>query len=512
MAENKAGKTVEEQHSPASSIPDKSWFERLGAWIWAPAPEEGLIKSFLRALLRVVIIVFQEFLKDKIPLRASALTFIVFLSMVPMLALGTAVLKGLGAGGEMRQAAHTFITQFESTAESVDQNAIQPEPEPSLPEPYYSEILPEEEFTNFPAPPTPEDKIITPSSPHMPESVGQTSDSTLTGHLERAVNLVFDYVDKTNFAALGAIGILVLLLAVFTVLDSIEDTMNEIWQTGKGRSPGRKLMDYLALMLLLPITINLGLATMATLQSEKLLALLHQWAPWVGPQLLNLLPILALVATFTILYSFLPNTKVTFAAALIGGIFGGLVWLFVQSLYFKMQIGVVRYNAIYGSFATLPLFLIWIHVSWMVFLAGAEVSFAVQVWRRYLWNKMTLSPIGRLALAFEILAVTGSDFQQQKITTRDSLVWTIKQPDAYIKELLDLLCLAKVLRHVEDEGGGYVPSSPLSEVNVLQIGEMVLGELPDNITLDNPAAAVLQAAKKTLSTRKISARRTCHDS
>ena len=93
------------------------WIEKFMNWIWSlPVSEDKGAKNFLRAFLRVHIIVFQEFLSDKIPLRASALTFIVVLSMVPVLALGTSILKGLGVGGEMRETAHSFISTLETTA------------------------------------------------------------------------------------------------------------------------------------------------------------------------------------------------------------------------------------------------------------------------------------------------------------------------------------------------------------------------------------------------------------
>jgi len=458
---------------------------RLSTWTWAqPSEQDKGFINFIRPILRIHVIVFQEFLDDYIPLRASALTFIVVLSLVPVLALGTAVLKGLGAGDEMRQAAHSFIAQLESTAGS-------PAPPPVLPQ--ESIIIPTDQYGS-----TDQGSAI----PEPVESATHEGES-LTDHLYTAVDFVFDYVDKTNFAALGIAGILILLFAVFSVLSSIEQTMNDIWQTSSGRSASRKLMDYLALMIIMPLTINLGVAASAILHSKTLLDMLHRWLPWLGPQLLNLLPMLAVVATFTFFYSFLPNTRVTFRAALAGGIVGGTVWLLVQALYFKLQIGVVNYNKIYGSFATLPLILLWIHISWMIFLAGAEVSFAVQVWRRYLWKKLTLTPIGHLALTFEIISTAAGDYRQKRITTRDSLVWALKQPDAYIKELLDILCEAGFMHYISNDGGGYLPAAPLTELDVLEIGTLILGELPDPLSENNPARKVLDSARKNLTGQKL---------
>ncbi|MEN8134653.1 MAG: YihY/virulence factor BrkB family protein [Thermodesulfobacteriota bacterium] len=449
--------------------------ENIASWIWAiPTEADRGLRNFFRGLLRVHVIVCKEFLKDNIPLRASALTFIVALSMVPVLALGTAVLKGLGKGDELRQSAHSFIVQLESTTNS--------------------------QFTKTLIPLKTWDKQNDIALPPQP---GRQLEDSLSSHLKKAVDFVFDYVDQTNFAALGAAGILFLLFAVFLVLHSIEQTMNGIWQTSTGRSPGRKILDYLAMMIILPLTINFGVAASAALHSDKLLSKLQLWLPWIGLHLLNLLPVFALVAAFTFFYSFLPHTKVRFSAALTGGIVGGISWLLIQALYFKLQIIAVNYNAIYGSFATLPLFLLWIHVSWMVFLTGAEVSFAVQIWRRYQRQKVTLTPIGRLSLTFEIISTIAANYQQKKITTRDSLVWTLKQPDAYIAELLDTLIAAKFLHYVGDSGGGYVPSAPPSELNTREIGDLIMGELPSPITEDNPAIKALASVRKSLSGQKI---------
>lgn len=450
--------------------------KNLLAWIWKiPTEADRGLKNFIRALLRIHIIVFREFIKDNIPLRASALTFIVVLSMVPILALGTAVLKGLGKGDELRQSAHSFIIQHETNNGKQSINT-----------------------------PLPLHKNWEKQTDTALAKDGLQTEDNLVNHLKKAVDFVFDYVDKTNFAALGAAGILFLLLAVFSVLHSIEVTMNDIWQTSSGRPPGRKLKDYLALTMIMPLTINFGVATSAALHSEKLLTKLHLWLPWIGLQLLNLLPIFALVATFTFFYSFLPHTRVRFSAALTGGIVGGISWLLIQSLYFKLQIIAVNYNAIYGSFATLPLFLVWMHVSWMVFLTGAEVSFAVQVWHRQQRHKLVLTPIGRLGLTFEIISAVAENYHQRKVTTKDNLVWTMKQPDAYIKEILDILSEAGFLRCVEDEGGAYVPSAPLSELDTLKIGELIMGELPTPIAPDNPAIKVLEAIQNNLVEQKIS--------
>lgn len=461
--------------------------DSLTKWVWQPtSPDELKWRQLLRAILRIHYIVVRESKRDRINLRASALTFTVVLSLVPMLALGTAVLKGLGAGDQMRQAAYRFVEQLEEPVTLPDSAATPPSPD--------------RENANPPAGQPISEPAVAPG----------TASGNLTGHLRKAVDQIFDYVDRTDFAALGAFGILGLVIAAISVLGSIEQAMNTIWQVDSNRPLGRKVIDYLALMILLPITVNLGLATEATLQSPVMLVHFHNFLPaiWLGKFLLNMLPLLAVLATFTILYRFLPNTNVGLLPALAGGVFGGLSWLLVQIVYVKLQIGVARYNAIYGSFATLPLFLIWIYVAWVVFLAGAETAFAVQVRRIYQWRELLLTPVNRLALAFEIMENVLADFRLGAVTSRAILGQRLNQPDQAIAGIADDLVTAGKLRRVIDNGIGFVPAAPEEEIKPAEFVDLIFGPEDTSIKQCSLARTAMAAARSALTGKKISCRRT----
>jgi len=430
----------------------------LTGWIWSdPEPDEQKWLTLIRIIIRINLIVFREFQHDFITLRASALTFTVVLSLVPMLALGTAVLKGLGAGDQMREVAYKFIDQLDLSVNPVKEN--------------------EEQITPAGGPvPVQKTGRDTAKAP-------DPAPNSLIIHLRRAVDQVFDYVDRTNFATLGAFGILGVMIASIFVLGSIEQAMNAIWQAERSRPIGRKVMDYLALMILLPISINTVMAAMATLQSQALLVRLQGILPgtWIASFLLNLVPLILLIATFIILYRFLPNTKVKFFPAFVGGVCGGIGWLLIQVIYIKLQIGVSRYNAIYGSFATLPLFLIWMHVCWVVFLSGAEMAFAVQVWRSYLWKDAMLNPSIRLALAFDIMETTLADFHERRVTDRTSLARRLNQPDSYIVSVLESLFSRGLLRRVDGEKDRFVPAAPAEEIDSAEIVDLIYGtEVPSS--------------------------------
>jgi len=455
----------------------------LMVWVWStPEPDEQKWLKFLRIVIRIHLIVFQEFRRDVITLRASALTYTVVLSLVPMLALGTAVLKGLGAGDQMREAAYKIIDQFELSVAKESEGQITSVAGP------------------VPAPKPDTDTAI----------AAKPAQKGLTVHLRNAVDQIFDYVDRTNFATLGAFGILGLVIAAIFVLGSIEQAMNAIWQAESSRPIGRKIMDYLALMILLPVSINTVMATMATLQSQALLVRLQGILPgtWMGPFFLNMVPIVLLVATFTILYRFFPNTKVNISSALIGGVCGGIGWLLIQVIYIKLQIGVARYNAIYGSFATLPLFLVWMQTGWVVFLTGAEMAFAVQVRRSYLWKGTMLSPSNRLALAFDIMETTLADFHERRVTDRTSLARRLKQQDSCVVSVLESLLSKGLLRGVDGEKDRFVPAAPAEVINPAEIVDLIYGtEVPPSPG-GHMAEEGLKAARSVLAEKKMIHRET----
>ena len=197
-----------------------------------PDSEASLPRRLVWAVFRIIAVFCREFQRNNIPLRSSALTFTIVLSLVPTLALGTAVLKGLGAGDQMRQMAYRFIDQIDGPSEpSASSTSVSPTTPASVSA---------ESGTSAPAL-----SPIADSQKHQ--------ETKITGHLHLAVAKIFDYVEHTDFAALGAFGIIGLVIAVLSVLGRIEQAMNVIWQAESSRPMGRKLMDYLALMILLPL-------------------------------------------------------------------------------------------------------------------------------------------------------------------------------------------------------------------------------------------------------------------
>jgi len=362
---------------------------RIHLWTFSPSSSKNKTVDFLRICLRILLIMYQEFFQTHLAIRASALTYSIILSLVPILALSTSILKGLGNDEQLKLAANRFIEQLEPQRPLSEEKHYLPDAlqtEPSVPTP----ALPSTDLLQV----------------------------SMAAHLHHAVDIIFQYVNQTNFAALGILGVIGLIGVVILVLSSIENAMNAIWHTHKGRSFFRKVMDYLALLILLPISLNIALAAEAILASKKIMSHVSMIVPtaWVATVVLKLVPFVFIVITLMIMYLFFPHTKVKTGAALAGAVFASLFWFIFQKIYIVLQIGVASYNAIYGSFATIPLFLIWLQIGWTFILLGASLAHAIQVHRHYATVESTLSPQRRLQTALDILQTVYDNFENRRPT------------------------------------------------------------------------------------------------
>jgi len=200
--------------------------------------------------------------------------------------------------------------------------------------------------------------------------------------LTTVISFANSLLANTKGGLLAGVGIMVLFWAVIKVLGNIEYSFNDIWGIKEGRTLGRKFSDYLSVMLLCPIlmilasSVTVFITTQITLITAKV-ALLGMFSSIIF-FVLKLLPYCLIWVLFTFLYIFMPNTKINFKSGILAGIIAGTLYQLVQWGYIVFQVGAAKYNAIYGSFAALPLFLIWLQLSWLIVLFGAELSFAHQ--------------------------------------------------------------------------------------------------------------------------------------
>jgi membrane protein len=192
------------------------------------------------------------------------------------------------------------------------------------------------------------------------------------------VGFVNSYLVHIQGGVFLGIGLIFMLYTVLMLMNNVEETFNQIWQVSNTRPIIRSLTNYLAMFLLFPIIIivSTGLSIfMATLADKAENFVLLGTA--VG-KLLDLSPFILLSILFVILYVYMPNTKVKLSCAIVPGILAGIAMQILQLVYIYAQLWVTSYNAIYGSFAALPLFMLWVQFSWTICLFGAQLTYTNQ--------------------------------------------------------------------------------------------------------------------------------------
>ncbi|MDR2848744.1 MAG: YihY family inner membrane protein [Bacteroidales bacterium] len=270
--------------------------------------------ALLLRYLRVILVAFRRFFEDKVQLRASGLTFYSLLAMVPILAMGFGISKGFGFDKDLEQ---YLMDNFKG----------------------------QEDVLNW------------------------------------LMGFVHSMLNNTQGGVIAGVGLAVLFWSVMKVLGNIESSFNDIWQIKKQRTYVRKFTDYLSLMLVAPVLMiasSSGTVFVATKLSDISSHIeFVNLSPFVI-HMMRLFPYVMIWLLFTLIYMMMPNTKVSIKSALIAGILAGSAFEVVQWVYIDLQMGMSRNNAIYGSFAAIPLLLVWMQTSWLIVLLGAEISFAYQ--------------------------------------------------------------------------------------------------------------------------------------
>lgn len=202
----------------------------------------------------------------------------------------------------------------------------------------------------------------------------------VAGDSHETISLIVSYVNNTNVKSLGVIGLVFLLFTAISLLERIEESFNAIWGVSENRPPLRRFSDYLSVIIVGPIMLLAATSITSGLQSKWLVSWIIERV-YFGDKILllfQMLPYVSIWISTIFLYIFIPNTKIRPASAILGGILAGTVWQISQWGYFHFQVGVAKYNAIYGAMAALPVLLVWIYTSWLIVLFGLEIVYAHQ--------------------------------------------------------------------------------------------------------------------------------------
>ncbi len=437
-------------------------------WLDRADSARGGITGLLRRILRVLYITGKQFNSNNLSLRAGALTYTILLSLVPMLAMSTAVIKGLGGGNQLRDAAFSYINALdESQTSGFPRHGI-----PKLQD---------------------EDKAPASSAAGNTQ---QTQQNSLTRQMHTVVDTVFNYVDRTNFATLGSFGVIGMIFSVLLVLNHIESAMNSIWNVRSGRSILRKVADYITLLILFPLSINVAFAASAFLKAPALSAQIAVLIPfdWMRALLLQFIPIFFIALSFYIMFIFFPNTRVKTIPAAAGAFLAAFFWFAGQNIYISLQIGVSRYNAIYGSFATVPLFLVWLYAGWIVILLGAQFTFALQNFDTFQLRPVDGSPSLRLSSALDVMEVIYRDFTNGKKTTPQSLADDLPDYTGRIIAQTASTLQENNFIHLSRTENRYLPLLPQKQLTAARITETILGKTTPESPGGKKSREILNAA------------------
>ncbi len=372
--------------------------------------QKSLFSSY-KQLFKVIVSAVKEFRKNRCDLQASSLTLFTLLSIVPIMAMAFGIAKGFG----FKEFLERLILDLFAGQEQVIQNLLS--------------------FSN-------------------------------------------NLLERTKGGMMAVFGVILLFYALIKLIGHIENAFNKIWCVTDDRPLIRKLTDYAAISITAGILVILSSSANIFITTFLTKFLTHVNLPEKFEKLISLgfssFAFFTIWLLFIFFYRFIPNKKVKITAAVIGGLISGTIYQIIQITYFRFQIGVSSYNAIYGSFAALPLFLIWLQTSWVIFLFGAEISFS---WE----NKEALEPsdmeYDKISIHLEKLIVLRIvhlcviRFANKKMPASDfDIASEIKIPLKIVKALLEKLLECRILLGTDMKGGnGYVPAQDIETLTVFDV-------------------------------------------
>ena len=360
---------------------------------------------------KVIVFAVKGFREDRCDLRASSLTLFTLLSIVPVMAMAFGIAKGFG----FKEILEERVLELFAGQEEVIQNVLS--------------------FSN-------------------------------------------NLLEKTKGGLVAVLGIILLFYSLIKLIGHIENAFNKIWWVKGDRPLVRKFTDYIAISITAGVLIifsssaNIFIAAYLA-KFLSLIALPENIKNLISLGL-NIFPFLPIWILFIFFYIFIPNNKVDIKAALAGGIIAGTIFQVAQMIYLKFQVGVSSYNAIYGSFAALPLFLIWLQTSWAIVLFGAEIAFSWENTEALETQNIEYSKISirvRKLIILRIVHLCVSRFAKKELPASDmDIASEIKIPLKIVKVLLAKLIECNVLLEVNRRDSiGYVPASDIEGLTILDV-------------------------------------------
>jgi membrane protein len=368
-------------------------------------------------LVRILVLSVHGFFVDKCQLQASALTFYTVFSIVPLAAMVFGIAKGFGLQKKLQ----------------ADLNA---------------------NFSDY--------QIL----------------------LDKLYELAEKALAKAQGSALAVIGLVVLFFTVIKVIGNIEHSFNDIWGVKSARSLFRKCGDYTILLIVCPLLLVFSSSATVFINTQitRFAEAGYVWESLIGPisfVFIKFIPFILSWLLFTFIYKTMPNTKVKILSALFAGVVAGSLFQVLQQYYIVVQLSVSNLGAIYGSFTAVPLFLLWLQLSWLIVLFGAELSFAHQNIDTYECEPYAsnTSEALRRELLIKVSYLVVKNFTNGHPPLNDvHIARACGIPIRESRSVLFSLVNAGIVSKVQDNEGeevGYIPNVPLEKLSINYIWEKV---------------------------------------
>jgi len=365
-------------------------------------------RTWLVYLVKLIYATVREFTDNELTLRAMSLVYTTLLSIVPLLAFSVSILKAFG----------------------VVDNQVEP-------------LL-----ANF----------LEPLGEKGTEITGQ----------------IIGFINNINFGVLGIVGLLMLIYTSISLIMKIEDSLNHIWKVKKGRSLVRRFSDYISILLIGPVFMLAAIGLTASFVSNAIVQRVLSMEP-LGTLLLfagKLIPYLFVFLVFTFIYIIIPNTKVKFKSALIGGAIAGIAWQTTGWVFAFSVAKSTRYAAIYSSLAMLILFMIWLYVNWLIMLIGAQIAYCHQNLKSLDLGKRIFQLSSKLKekLSFMVMYLIGYNFYHNKEKwTNDTLTQHLGLPQVSIESTIKELEEKNLILEVGEDPVFYLPAKDIEAITLTEI-------------------------------------------
>ena len=284
---------------------------------------------------------------------------------------------------------------------------------------------------------------------------------------QKVVEQIKSFIANVHSGALGLTGTVALVFVAIGLLSTIEATFNDIWGVTRGRNWFVRIIHYWAAITLGPLVVILAMGLAVGSQFQVAQDFIEE-TPLIGGLMFKLIPFFVLSGSFMLLYQLMPNTKVHWKAALVGGGVAGALWLINGNFNALFASRVVSASKIYGSLSAIPIFLFGLYLSWTILLFGAQVAYAFQNRRAYVQEKQaeSVNQRGREFIALRLMTFVGQKFHRgEKPPSEDEIGEALAVSSRLISQIIEPLLLSKLLVEVATPEPAYCPARPLETIS-----------------------------------------------